>query len=99
MLVVIGAGCGGRFEFHLDDGTVERRGWDSLDVKVQFNAGSSLGQHREVEPSAMSVLAFDAKYDTLYAGTGPAISLPDNRLVCYEAYVIVSCAHLLVHQF
>lgn len=97
IMAIIGAGCGARVEYHIDDVTVERRGWDSLDVKVHFNAGSSLGQHREVEPSAMSVLAFDANYDTLYAGTGPAISLPDTRLGSYEAIVIEACAQLLGH--
>lgn len=97
IMAIIGAGCGARVEYQIGDVTLERRSWDSLDVQVLFNAGSSLGQRREVEPNAMSVLAFDANYDTLYAGAGPTISLPDARLGSNEAIVIEACAQLLGH--
>ena len=94
---VISAGCGARVEYQISEVTLERHGWDSLSVGMHFKAGTSLGRTHRIEPEATSILAFDAGYDTLFAGTGPSVLLPDTRLGSEAPIVIEACARLRDH--
>ncbi len=70
---------------------VERAGWDTLAVAAQFAGLSPWSQERPATPDAVAVYLFDAAYDTLYAGAGPVVAIPDGRLGDRERLLLEVC--------
>lgn len=83
--------CGARKEYAVEGVTVDRIGWDSLVVHVEFSERTSIGGARTLKPDSSSVIGYDANHDTLFAGQGPGFSFPDHRLGDREGVVLDVC--------
>lgn len=71
--------------------TVERVGWDTLRVAADFAREGGLGESEALADDGLEVRVFDADYDTLYAGGGPLVPIPDARLGDREAILVEAC--------
>lgn len=84
-------GCGARHEYRAGQLALERIGWDSLEVDITFVRSTVLGGGRPVEADDVTILVFDARYETLYSGPTGGIPLPDHRLADRERITVEAC--------
>lgn len=97
-LLLLVAGCGARKEYYVSQFDVARTGWDTMRVDVAFAWRTTIGGDHPVQPEALAVHVFDASYDTLYAGLGGVVPLPDRRLGDRERLLIEACGTLRGHR-
>lgn len=90
-VLLILAGCGARHAYRADQLTVEREGWDTVQVDVSFVRSTVLGGDAAMRPDSVVVSVFDAAYDVVYTGESGRIPLPDHRLGNQERLTIEAC--------
>ena len=90
-LLAAAAGCGGPPAPASASMTLDRLGWDTLAVEVRFEGKGFLGTRRAVAAADTAVYLFDAAYDTLYAGDGRRIPVPDAGLGDREPLLVEVC--------
>ena len=83
--------CGARTEYVVDNLTVERTGWDSLRVDVDFGRRTVVGGSLPVEADSVAVVLFDEGYDTLFTGGPGVVPVPDERLGDRERVMLEVC--------
>lgn len=91
MVVLLLFGCSSEKDYQVDVLDLQRHDWDAIQVDVQFAEAKWLGSARRVVPEELAVVAYDASYDTLYAGDDTLISIPDERLGDRESVVVEVC--------
>lgn len=94
LFVLVGllvGGCRGEVTSGL---LVERDGWDTLRVVATFARGDGIGAPQVLAADSLEVRVYDARYDTLYAGPGPLVPVPDRRLGDREALLVEACLPL-----
>lgn len=77
--------------YSVSDLTLERDGWDSVNVKVAFVHNGVLGGSAAASPEEFAVSLFDSRFDTLYAGSDTIIAVPDASLLDGEALLVEVC--------
>lgn len=85
------AGCGTRPEYSASDVAIERRGWDSLEVGVDFVRLRMFGDPVAVTPDSFEVRVFSAAFDTLFVGNDSLVVVPDARLDDRELALVEAC--------
>jgi hypothetical protein len=90
-LVLIATACGPRNEFVVSTMTVDRAGWDTLRVAVDFEQLISKNKSTPIVPDSLVYYVFDGTFDTLYAGSGAEIAIPDAELGDNERLLIEVC--------
>lgn len=83
--------CGAREEIVVSDLVLSHRGWDTLVVDVDFASQTVLGGIRPAAEMNRRIVAFNASYDTLYAGTDPVFAIPDIDLGNQEQVLVEVC--------
>lgn len=88
--VLLSSGCrlGPSYEVARLD--VMRVGWDTLQVALAFER-HQVGRTETASPESLAVYAFDAAYDTLYAGADLRFAVPDRRLGDGERVMVEVC--------
>ncbi|MDX1546723.1 MAG: hypothetical protein R3247_07035 [Rhodothermales bacterium] len=90
LLGVTAGACGGDANPYTAALTVQHRGWDTLAVDVRFGRAGLFGA-TAAAPADTSVYLFNAAYDTLFAGPGPLVVVPDARLGDREPILVEVC--------
>ncbi len=85
------AGCRLQPAYVVTDLTPQRSSWDSVHVVVAFGKQTGFGKVSPVTPDTLEIVVFDAAFDTLYAGRGPVIPLPDTELGNGERLMVEAC--------
>lgn len=93
-LVGLCLGCGERDAVRVAALSVDRQSWDSLRVEAAFAVRTSLGTSRPATPETTWVHLYDSRYDTLFAGPGPLVPVPDVNLGDGEALLLEVCGML-----
>ena len=94
-LVLSMVSCGGREMYH-STLEVDPASWDTIDVDVRFAVRGVLGPARPTEADDVTVKLYDADYELLYEGPGPAIPVPDAALQSQERLVVEACGTIEV---
>ena len=84
-------GCESGPAYVIDQLALNRVGWDTLTVAVQFSQRRSFGRSEPLQARALSVYLFNAAYDTLYSGDGAAIPIADATLGDRERLMVEVC--------
>ncbi len=87
------AGCGTRPEYSASEVSFDRRGWDSLEVGVQFVRLRAFGDPVAASPDSFEVRVFSASFDTLFVGHDSLVVVPDARLDDRERALIEACGY------
>lgn len=91
-LLLIGtAGCEWNSEYVVARFEVTPTSWDTLRVDVAFGHRPLFGKPQGASPEQVMLFAFDEAYDTLYAGQGPYIPIPDAQLTSRERVLVEVC--------
>ncbi len=85
------AGCGAREEIVVSDLELTHRGWDTLAVDVAFASQTVLGGTRDASETNRWIVAFNASYDTLYAGRDSVFAIADVDLGNEEQVLVEVC--------
>ncbi|MEM8484765.1 MAG: hypothetical protein AAF564_04415 [Bacteroidota bacterium] len=85
------ASCTAREEIVVSDLTLMHRGWDTLVVNVDFASQTVLGGIQPVDETNKWIVAFNASYDTLYAGEETVFGIPDIDLGNEEQVLVEVC--------
>lgn len=88
--VMVLAGCGGE-PYRVQRFDVVRHSWDTLQVQVTFVRKALFGPGEVVQPRSVIWQVFNARYDTLYAGSAARIPVPDADLGDEEALLVEVC--------
>ncbi len=91
LLLLGSGGCTWDAEYVVARFEVTPVNWDTLRVAVTFGHLPRFGKPQGAEPEQVEVFAFDGAYDTLYAGQGPLIPIPDARLASREQVLVEVC--------
>ncbi len=94
LLVLSAAGCSAREDHAIPDVAFDRISWDSVRVDAAFVRHSVLGRSENVTPTEFSVLALNARYDTLYAGSSAGFDLDDAALGNGERVIVEVCGRI-----
>ncbi len=93
-------GCGAREEIVVSKFALTHQGWDTLAVSVGFASKTVLSGTKSVKQDSTRIVAFNASYDTLYAGSDSIFVISDADLgnqervlveVCGEVKAVVVC--------
>lgn len=93
-------GCGARAEYAITAVHLDRAGWDTVTVQVDFSRRTALGGKYPVRPDTASVYLFGAAYDTLFAGPARGmvrIPVPDAALGSREPLLVEVCGRVAGH--
>lgn len=92
--VLLLVGCGAREEVVVSQLSLSHRGWDTLAVDVSFASKTVLGGTQPAREDTMRIVAFNASYDTLYAGTDVVFAVKDTDLGNEERILVEVCGEL-----
>lgn len=84
-------GCESGPAYVVDQLALNRVGWDTLTVAVQFSQRRLFGRAEPLQPRTLSVYLFNAAYDTLYTGDGGTIPIADAALGDRERLMVEVC--------
>ena len=84
-------GCGARTEYLATNFDIERLGWDTVRVEVNYAARTVVGGANSIEADSTVITVFDSRYDTLYSGAQGIVALPDALLGDRERLMIEAC--------
>ncbi len=90
-VIVLCTGCFSEPQFRVSALSAEPISWDSIRVHVSFETKNLVGGFEPVLPDSAWVRAFDASFDTLFAGSRSVITLPDKRLGDRESVLVEAC--------
>ncbi len=93
-LFILLSACGARTDYLISGLDVERHGWDTLEVRLNFARRTALGRTSPIESGETTVTLFDGRYDTLFHGTGTIAVVPDAELSSLEPYIVEVCGSL-----
>ena len=71
---------------------IHRTAWDSLSVRVSFEATTFFGSRFEVVPDSVQTAVFTEAYDTLYQGSDRTLVVADAELGDREMLIVEACA-------
>lgn len=91
VLSVILTGCALRHEYLPSDLVVERDGWDSLTVEVDFAEKALFGDAVPATADSIEVRLFSASFDTLFVGQDNLVLMPDRILGDRERALVEAC--------
>lgn len=97
-LILVSAGCGSADRFAVEELSVERAGWDTLDVAARFTKSGRMGGVSTVVPDLVSVTLFDEVYDTLFTGPLGRFPVFDENLGNEERLLLEVCGYLGRHM-
>lgn len=83
--------CGAREEVVVSDLILTHKGWDTLVVDVNFASQTVLGGVKPAAETNKRIVAFNASYDTLYAGDASVFPIPDADLGNREPVLVEVC--------
>ena len=89
--LLVAVGCESGPSYVVDQLALNRVGWDTLNVTVQFSQRQVFGRSKPLQPRWQSVFLFNAAYDTLYAGEGGVIPIADAALGDRERLMVEVC--------
>lgn len=87
-------GCGAREEIVVSHLSLTHRGWDTLAVEVSFASKTVLGGTQPAQHDTMHIVAFNASYDTLYAGSEATFAVTDTDLGNEEPILVEVCGNV-----
>ncbi len=87
-------GCGAREEIVVSEFSLAHQGWDTLTVSVGFASKTVLSGMSPVSQDSTRIVAFNASYDTLYAGSDSIFSIPDADLGNEEKLLVEVCGQV-----
>lgn len=94
LFVFLLGACGARTDYLVTGLEINRLGWDSLEVRINFASHTVFGGTDPIEPGVATVTLFDADYDTLYQGVGPIAFIPDAEMGNLEPFIVEVCGLL-----
>ena len=84
-------GCESGPSYVVDQLALNRVGWDTLTVAVQFSQRRVFGRSEPLQPRTLNVYLFNAAYDTLYTGDGRSVPIADAVLGDRERLMVEVC--------
>lgn len=91
LIALVASGCGARTEYVASNVEVERSGWDSLHVDVDFAERRVIGGSEQIAADSVVVTVLDASYEPIYTGDAGTIPVPDERLGDREQIMVEVC--------
>ena len=91
-------GCGAREEIVISKLDFEQKHWDSLEVSITFARRTVLSKDQPVSADSLYIVAYNAAYDTLYAGNDPTFYIADANLGSRERILLEVCGQVKIIQ-
>ena len=92
------AGCNQADRLSVSHLSIDRVGWDTLDVTARFTGNGLIGGAGDIVPDLVTVTLFDEAYDTLYSGAQGRIAVFDENLGNAERLLLEVCGYLGQHM-
>ena len=91
-------GCGAREDIVVSKLDVKQNHWDSLEVNVDFAQRAVFSRVHPVSVDSLYIVAFNASYDTIYAGNDSIFYIADANLGNRERILLEVCGHVELIQ-